>query len=91
MAKSLQEQFSDLLSQYDYASCCVDDAQSDFDDFSHKTVLDSTLKVYKSFLNHTKKELRHSFDAIAQFCLDHRDSIKFDEEAADGQDQTRSD
>ena len=76
--KTLQEQFEDLLSQYDYVSCCVDDAKIDFDALSHKTVSNSTLKVIKGYYNHTRKELRHSFDAIVQFCLDHRDSIRFE-------------
>ena len=75
--KTLQKQFLDLLEQYQYASCCVDDAQLDFDRVCSDNALDSVIKVYKGNLNQSKRELRRSFDAIAQFCLDHNGSIQF--------------
>lgn len=76
--KTLQEQFEDLLTCFDSSSHEVDIAQIDVNEFNCETDSQAEFEFYQSILEYRLDQLRHSFDAIAQFFLDHRDSIRFE-------------
>lgn len=87
---SLQQEFADLLTRFDQTSVEVDHAQVAYDSLDCETEPQEIFDGYWEILEYTQRQLHLAFDAIAQFCLDHRDRIIFSEVDKHGQDQAGS-
>ena len=81
--KSLQQEFTELLARFDSASFEVDYAQVSFFSLDCETEPQEIFDYFWEILEYQERQLHLAFDAIAQFCLDHRDRIIFQGDSDD--------